>query len=282
MSEAVAQSLDDLSLWTEGVYRRGLVLLNQNGVALGAMVDEQHHAVVRFTHDNQTITSIGGELLRRPWTTCVDAPSELQQLVGLPLKGFAKHVGLERRLQCNHLFDVLLLLVAQVERRESQRWYNIDIGRDPAGGLLRLVRLRSSTGQHRFWQVDTLGSSQSRAGQFETVKDVIVGGDMMLDNVVVANLLHHLPVDMAEAEREALLVLRRAIHVAARNRADCVEGNVRAEAFRPPPSCYAYQPSRLTEADYIIGMRRDFTKNVDMVFELKDQLRHQLAGGEII
>jgi hypothetical protein len=280
MSDAVAQTLDDVSLWTEGIYRRAIVLRHQNGVARGAMVDEQHHAAIHFTHDGETITSIHGALLRRPWTTCIDAPDELQQLVGLPLKGFAKRVGLERRLQCNHLFDVLLLLVAQVERQEAERWYAIDIGRDPKGGLFRLVRLRSSSGQQIVWQVDALAMDPAKPELFLTVKDVIVGGDAKLNGIVVANLIHHISSDLPEAEREALLVLRRAIHVAARNRADCVEGDVRAEAFAPPPSCYAYQPSRLAKADYIIGMRRDFTHNPDMVHELRDQLRHQHENEE--
>jgi hypothetical protein len=276
MPDAVAQSLDDLSLWTEGIYRRAIVLRCQNGVALGAMVDEQHHAAIRFTHDGQTITSIHGDLFRRPWTTCIGAPAELQQLVGLPLTGLAKRVGLGRRLQCNHLFDVLLLLVAQVERQESERWYAIDIGRDPKGGLFRLVRLRSSTGQHIFWKVDALGMNVPKAERLKTVKDVIVGGDIKFDGVVVADLIRHISFDMPEFEREALLVLRRAIHVAARNRADCIESDARAEAFAPPPSCHAYQPARLAMADYIIGMRRDFTYNPDMLHELRDQLREQL------
>jgi hypothetical protein len=282
MPDTMLHSLDDLAFWTEGIYRRAIVLLNQNGVALGAMVDEQHHAVVHFTHDGANITSIGGELLRRPWSTCINAPDALAPLAGLPLAGLAKRVGLERRQQCNHLFDILLLLAAQVERQESERWYHIDIGRDPTGGLSPWARLRSSTGQQRFWQIETRISGETGPGRFEGVNDVIVGGDMMLHNVIVANLLQHLPADIPQDEREALLVLRRALHVAARDRADCAENDVRAEVLCPPPTCYAYQPGRLAMGDFIIGMRRDFTNNPDMVFELQGQLRSQLEANKVV
>jgi hypothetical protein len=275
MSDALKQSLDDLHLWAEGIYRRGIVLLQQNGMARGAMVDEQHHANVSFTHDGKTITSIHGELLRRPWTTCGSAPDELQKLVGLPLKGLLQHVGLERWQQCNHLFDILLLLVAQVERQESERWYAVDIGRDPKGGFSRTVRLRSSADQNICWQIVSADGAETRAATFEPIKDIILG-DSLFEGVVVTELLRHLPPDLPDSQREALFVLRRAIHVAARNRAETViEGN-RAEEFEPPPSCYAYQPVRLGKSVFVSGMRRDFTSNPAMVFELLDQSRAEI------
>ncbi len=275
MFDLRAQSLDDLPWWTEGIYRRAVVLLNKDGAAIGAMVDEQHHAVVRLTHDAGVITSIGGDLLRRPWSTCGGAPAALQHLVGLPLNGLAARVGMDRQQQCNHLFDVLLLLAAQIVRQEAERWYAVDIGRHPNGKFDRVVRLRSSTGYGLHWLIVSEDDPDSTQKTFDIPKDIIMG-DGMFEGVIVAELPRHFPPELPDTAREALFVARRAVHVAARNRAEATVQSDRVADYQPPPSCFAHQPIRLADGIYVPGMLRDFTDNPNIVFDLRDELRSKM------
>lgn len=275
MFDLRAQSLEDLPFWLEGIYRRAVVLLNHDGAAIGAMVDEQHHAVVRLTHDAGIIKSIGGDLKRRPWSTCGGAPAALQEFVGLPLVGLAARVGKGRQQHCNHLFDVLLLLAAQIVRQEAERWYAVDIGRHPTGIFERILRLRSSSGYGLDWQVVSEDSTDPVVPTFEMPRDIIMSDDMF-DGLIVAELPRHFSDDLPDIAREALLIARRAVHVAARNRAEATVQMTSVADYQPPPTCFAYQTIRLAEGVYVKGMLRDFTDSPNIVFELRDELRFEM------
>lgn len=102
-----------------------------SGEVRAALEDDFHHFRVWIRHVDATVTSIGGEALRFPYSMCPQACEPLQQLVGMPLDRVAHSVTRQTDAshQCTHLLDLAGLAIASAARGTAARRYDIQVDR---------------------------------------------------------------------------------------------------------------------------------------------------------
>lgn len=114
----------------QGILHRRIRLVDENGVARGAVEDDFHHFEVRVSHDDTVVRDIVGIAWRHPWDTCAGAADDpiIGRLRGVPLgTDMIRRKGLpDPLLQCTHLYEVALLAIAQAARGGS-RTYDIAV-----------------------------------------------------------------------------------------------------------------------------------------------------------
>lgn len=243
--EPGGKSLDDPTLWPDGIYRRRIRLDCGHGRCHAMMEDEQHHLGVRLDHDGKHITGVDGAMIRVPWTACPGATAELQALVGRPLDAMPDRIdGAERREQCTHLLDLVLLLAPLALKGEASRTYAADVGRSSGR---RFAQLKRDGATVERWQLE----------------DQRIVDHPLLGEVEVPDLprrLRTLTPPPAADMVEAMLVLRRAVHVAPRDAADFeTPAGATPLDYGAPPTCYSYQTRRAGQTVYVPNSIRNFT-----------------------
>ncbi len=226
---------------TEPVYHRRIRLVSSANRVVGDVADGPHHFRVVLGHDGTQVTSIHGEAVRHPWTTCPAAVGALDALLGTPLDESSTAVGrhADATHQCTHLFDLAGLAVAQAARGGSGRDYHCIVRQDSAG--------------------DTLAQCL-RDGQVVLdwrIRDGVILGpgpcaEVPLQRRFIQWAGEHLSMEQAEAA----IVLRRAWFVSPVRFID-VEQWERASDLGNGPVCFTFQPGRAQTALRVPGSYRD-------------------------
>jgi hypothetical protein len=112
-----------------GIYRRRIRVRTACGIARADLEDDPHRYVVIVRHDGERVSATQGLAPRTPWTSCREATSMLDRLVGVRLSAnpVAIYAFTDGREQCTHLFDLAGLAIAHAARGTSLRQYDIEV-----------------------------------------------------------------------------------------------------------------------------------------------------------
>jgi len=234
-------------------FRRRILTWSENETAFAALEDDYHEFAVCVRHDGCIVTTVEGKAFRYPWTTCPAATGLLAQLHGQPL--VALHVRLTEKLDatrhCTHLLDLSRLAMAQA-RRKKPRQYDISIPdvRDDKTSVSV-----SCDGKLVFtWHIE--GEMITAPAPFSGHH--LSGAARWKENTF-AN----------DDEREAGMVLRRALMVALRRHTLPDRPRYAREYKALLAVCHSFQPEYAAQAESI-GEYFDFTNRPD---DLLKQLR---------
>lgn len=116
-------------LYGQGTFRRRIRLENFSDHVLAELEDCNHGFRLRLYHDSQSVVALDVETLRYPLSTCSNAGTPLQALVGCPLSDNIRQLlkYTEPKANCTHLFDLATLAIVQAQRDESCRTYDINV-----------------------------------------------------------------------------------------------------------------------------------------------------------
>jgi hypothetical protein len=82
-----------------------------------------HEMAVAIKVQDRTIVAVKGWTFKVPWSTCVEAPSRLAQLVGATLdSGTVRSPKLDASWQCTHLFDLARLAISLAEGPSRRKY----------------------------------------------------------------------------------------------------------------------------------------------------------------
>lgn len=118
----------------ELLIRRSLSLAARDeGTVVGWVEDNFHHLGVTVRHDGVTVRAVSAATVRIPWTTCCEAGTPLEALVGQPLLRRASLLArrVPMQFQCTHLFELAALAMVHASARRADRRYDIVVRRDP-------------------------------------------------------------------------------------------------------------------------------------------------------
>jgi len=229
-------------------YRRRSIAVAGGFETVAAMEDDFHYFTVRLTHDGERVTSITGDSIRYPWTTCPGAEARLQEMVGTPLRPGDGKARFDVSQHCTHLFDVARFAVAQ-SVRGGRRQYDITIpDRDRIGGRTTAEILRDGIPVFR-WSIDGLAvtAPSEFAGHSLAGRAVWPEGSIADDDAL-----------------EAALMLRRAL-VIFRGRTSEYPAVMRADHV---PSvfgtCFTYQPENAPSGRWVME-EKDFSAGADAI-----------------
>jgi hypothetical protein len=224
-----------------GAYRRAIELESTPGCASAEIEDDFHHFAVTVRHDGRRVTGAEGRAIRYPWSQCPMATGALQALAGLAVAPdpTAVYRHLDPLGQCTHMLEVAGLAVAQAARGLGRRRYDVAVT-DPVDGCVEAELLCDGAPVVRWTLRDgVIVEPAERAGQRPTA--------------FRSRELRALPA----AEAEALLILRRAIALAASRGRD-VDAFPTAAAMAREPACYVFRPGVAELAARRYGSVRDF------------------------
>lgn len=225
-----------------GCYRRAIRVRAEHGQAVAEIEDDYHHFVVAVRHANGAVTDARGQAVRYPWSQCPMAGAALADLRGLELS--AHPTAIYRHLaplgQCTHMLEMAGLAVAQAARGPGARRYDATVS-DPVAGRVEAELLRDDAPLARWTLQDgVIAEPAERRGQRPAA--------------FRSSGLSDLP----REEAEALLILRRAIGLAAARGMD-VDRFPTAAAMGRPPACYVFRPGVAEHAARRYGSVRDFS-----------------------
>jgi len=232
--------------------RRIRVVTVRDGVVVAELEDDFHHFRVRLGHDGTIVTSIDGEAVRNPWTSCAAAGSQLFELVGMPLSRSSVAVGqhTEVRQNCTHMFDLAGLAVAHAAAGRTQRVYDITVP-DRERGSTTVARLERDGEEILAWQIagTTIVSPEPFAGQ-PLRGGFIAWATSTLDDETA----------------EAALVLRRAcdISMGRLQDLDIYDDPTPLMSFMEG-SCYTFRRGTAEVSLRVKGSARDFTDTPELL-----------------
>ncbi|MFL5295750.1 MAG: hypothetical protein ACJ798_05140 [Phenylobacterium sp.] len=223
-------------------YRRAIRIVTEPGRSVAEIEDDFHHFVVTVEHDGNAVTGASGQAVRYPWSTCPLAGGALGALAGLPLSTdpIAIYRFSDPLQQCTHMFEMAGLAVTQAARGLGARRYDAIVDDPEEGGLL--AKLLCDGAPLLTWRlqdgviVEPAAFAGPRPDEFRT-----------------RNLG-----DLPHATAEAVLVLRRAVWLAASRPMDVDRFATAADMGRPGV-CYTFQPHRAAGAQRRRGSVRDFS-----------------------
>ncbi len=117
----------------ERIYRRHIRLDAHGRQVVGELADDAQHFRIRLRHDGARVTSVDGEAVRHPWSTCSEALAPLRGLEGMRLSRRCTAVGdvANARQQCTHWFDLAGLAVAHAAAGRASREYRCAVSGAP-------------------------------------------------------------------------------------------------------------------------------------------------------
>jgi len=202
--------------------------------------DDFHHFRVTVHHDGESIVSVTGDALRRPWSYCSEAAEQLHKLVGMKLSTLGIEVAdhADRRLQCTHLFDLAGLAIATAGRGIASLRYDMRVA-DAVEGY------RSAH----------LSQDGVRVLEWDLHQTRIVSASIYKDQDLRINFADWAQRSLSAGECEAALSLRRAVFISNGRKVDL-------DLMAHPPAtggCFTLQPERAPDATRVMGSTRDFT-----------------------
>jgi len=231
-------------------YRRKLRLRARKGRVIGDLEDNPHHFRVLLGHDDEHVTSVDGEAVRFPWSTCPGALVPLRELVGMALSPRCTAVGArtDPYRQCTHWFDLAGLCVAHahasVHAGRAKRDYACAVWTDTAGSGLTLATLDREDEELLRWEID---------GQ------VIVGPERFAGVHLHARFMSWAEKALDLELAEAALVLRRACFVAPSRRFDLDVVDRASELEFMLGRCHTFSQPTMQESLRMKGTFRDYT-----------------------
>jgi len=228
-------------------FHRKIRLVAGDGHASGDLADDAHHFRVRITHDGSHVTSVEGEAVRHPWTTCPEATGPLRAVAGMALSRDCAAIGAhtQARANCTHLFDLAGFVVAHAASGRTERLYHCVVDGPPDeparatlhrdGELLFDLAVRQEGGAPHLYGT----------APFEGVS--IYGGFLQWAR-------EHLDPDAAEAA----IMMRRAIMIAGVRHFDLDQLTRAPEAQVIRGQCYTYREGVAEHATRVLGSRRNF------------------------
>jgi len=223
-----------------GRYRRAIVLSAEPGRAHGEIEDDFHHFAVAILHDGAHVTGAEGRAVRYPWSQCPMAATALSGLIGMPLtrEPTAIYRQVDPLGQCTHMLEVAGLAIAQAARGPGARRYDVSVS-DPADGRCEVeLRLDGAPSERWTLQDGVVIAPAARRGLRPAV----------LRSAALAG----------QPDGEALLILRRAIALAAARSLD-VDRFATAAAMERGRACYVFSPGVAEVAARRHGSVRDFS-----------------------
>jgi len=223
-------------------YRRAIQIVAEPGRAVVEIEDDFHHFVVTVAHDGRAVTAASGLAVRYPWSSCPLAGSALGALAGLPLSTdpLAIYRFSDPLQQCTHMFEMAGLAVTQAARGSSTRRYDAVVV-DPQNGA-QLAELQCDGEPRLTWRL-----------QDGVIVEPAACAGRRPDDFRTRNLG-----DLAHETAEAVLILRRAVWLAAARAMD-VDRFPTAAAMGRTGVCFTYQPHRAAGALRRPGSERDFS-----------------------
>jgi hypothetical protein len=228
-----------------GSFHRRIVIVHrgsmQRGQARAVLEDDFHHFRVTIEHDAEQLTQILGGAVRNPYTLCVSAADQLQQLVGMRLDRVASAVtrATEPTEQCTHLLDLAGLAIAAAASQRARRQYDIEVPDRVEGATS--VRLQRDGAALLAWQV----------------RDAVIEGPPPFAGVSLHQGLARWALEnLSPDDAEAAIVLRRCTTISLGRHKNL---DTLAHAM-PTGRCYVQQPSRAPLALRVVGSTWDFSR----------------------
>ena len=228
-----------------GIYRRRIRIRTAAGIARADLEDDPHRYAVIVRHDGERVSAIEGRTVRTPWTSCREATSVLDRLVGIPLSPnpLAVYASTNGREQCTHLFDLAGLAIAHAARRTRLRHYDVEVPCfNPRGR--QTGRLSRDGIAVLEWTVD----------RTEIVAPAPFGGQNLRNMMDWAKRTFHDPDD-----HEAIVVLRRAFYISGVRTYDLDRLAVAQATGHASGACYVFQPGIVERAARVMRSTLDFT-----------------------
>nr|WP_245843002.1 hypothetical protein [Sphingomonas laterariae] len=224
----------------EAGLRRAVLIDPRPGRVLAYLEDDFHHFEIALSHDGRAITGVEATTIRHPWTTCAGAgPKLIERLTGVALADVASFDS--PYAQCTHLYD-LALFAASKAGGDRPHLFRMFV-EDWKNGLRRAVIDRDGVVLID-WRLDreTVLPPHDHAGR--SLRE-----------------LRHWAAELPADEREAALLLRRAVFISVGRTFD---PDLQEDVPNPPPgACFAHQPENFDPAARFRGSRRDFTHAVE-------------------
>lgn len=234
------------------IYHRKIGLRCQPGLVEGELCDNMHHFHVWLHHDDVEVLTIESQAVRYPWSTCPQAGTELEQLVGMPLDKNSTTVGrfAKATLHCTHLFDMVGLMVAHAAHNREPWEYHCRVSE--AGAKQQLATLTRNGELMLNWHVSqgVIESEPPYQG---------VGLEKHFIQWAAQNL--------GFEELDAALILRRALKIASARFVD-LSTFEHAGKLAIPAHCYSLQPHRANQARSLKGMTIDYDNRTDAMLTL--------------
>jgi hypothetical protein len=223
-------------------YRRAIRITAEPGRATTEVEDDFHHFLVSVEHDGLRVTAVQGQAIRYPWSACPAAAGALTALVGLPVAvdPTAVYRFADPLAQCTHMFEMAGLAVAQAARGPGRRRYDAFVS-DAEGGE-QVAQLLCDGATALDWGL--------RDGLIQP-PDVHAGKRP-------ADFRSRALASAPAQEAEAVLILRRAVALAA-SRAMDVDRFANAAELGRPGACFTFQPVRAAGALRRRGSVMDFS-----------------------
>lgn len=226
-----------------GRFRRAILLdAVAPGVVRGEVEDDFHHFIVTLRHDGDRVTGADGSALRHPWSRCPMATDALRAIVGLPVSTdpTAVYRHLDPLGQCTHMFELAGLAVALAGCGATRRRYDLAVAEPQDGRVEAVLLCDGAPAEEWLLQDGVVVAPPRRAG--------------LRPAELRTAALRDLPHD----EAEALLVLRRAIRLAAARGLD-VDSFATAADFSRRPACFVFRAGVAQHAHRRYGSVRDFS-----------------------
>ncbi len=227
-----------------GIYRRRIRMRSQGDAVLASLEDDPHHFRVRLKHDGACVTEISAEAIRYPWATCTGAIARLEAFVGAKLADESTSIGAiaDAREHCTHLFDLVGLGIAHVASARVDRQYDCAVP-EPVSGPTE-VTLRRDGEAMLAWNF----------------RDGVIRAPERFAGVEIGRgFLRWCQANLDREEREAALVLRRAILIARSRLFDLDQLERAGSTGTPIGSCYSYSEERMPDALRMYGSQLEFT-----------------------
>ena len=235
----------DFDYYGEGLCRRRIRLIKDSeDRTIGELEDDFHHFRVELTHDSDKILSVSGSILRAPWSTCSEANSPLQKIIGSSLSSDSTAIGgyATPTSNCTHLFDLTGLAISHTVQEQHTRQYDLAVT-DPSNGEQDLLLWRDSE-LIMFWTI--------REG-------VIIAPDDWKGVSLLGKFIAWARDNLDPLTAEAAIALRRMTHISTGHGINLDKLSVGPEHTDGPLGrCYTYSNEVLVRATRMKKSVRDF------------------------
>ena len=241
----------------DNAFHRKIGLRCRQRLVEGEICDNMHHFRVWLRHDGIKVLEIGAQAIRYPWSTCPQAGTELEELVGMPLDESSTTVGrfAKATQHCTHLFDMAGLMVAHAAHNREPWEYHCRISE--AGPGQQLATLTRNGEPLLNWHVN---------------KGVIESEPPYQGVELERQFIQWAEQNLGFEEVDAALILRRALKIASARFVD-LSAFEHAGKLSIPAYCYSLQSHRANQARSLKGMTVRYDKRTDemlTMWELDD------------
>ena len=241
----------------EGLCRRRIRLIKETeNMTVGELEDDFHHFRVELTHDMTKVLAVSGSILRAPWSTCSEANSPLQSIVGSPLSPDSTSIGnyAVPTSNCTHLFDLTGLVISHSVQEIPIRQYDLMVT-DPVDDEQELCLWRDGE-LFLDWTI--------REG-------VIISPEDWEGVSLIGKFIAWSKDNLDPHTAEAAIALRRMTHISTGHgiNLDKLDSGVE-HTDGPIGRCYTYSNEVLIRAKRMKGTVRDFRKEEHASLMLSD------------